>query len=68
MSMQALVACKTRFPPETPCLYPNRKQINLSMHLLQEKLAHYTAPQEAQAKGIYPYFRKIESEQDTAVS
>ena len=35
------------------------------MHLLQEKLAHYTAPQEAQAKGIYPYFRKIESEQDT---
>ena len=37
------------------------------MHLLQEKLAHYTAPQEAQAKGIYPYFRKIESEQDTEV-
>lgn len=37
------------------------------MHLLQEKLANYTAPQEAQAKGIYPYFRKIESEQDTEV-
>ena len=37
------------------------------MHLLQEKLAHYTAPQEAQSKGIYPYFRKIESEQDTEV-
>lgn len=37
------------------------------MHLLQENLAHYTAPQEAQAKGIYPYFRKIESEQDTEV-
>lgn len=37
------------------------------MNLLDEKLAGYTAPQEAQAAGIYPYFRKIESEQSTEV-
>ncbi len=40
---------------------------NSNMKILQEKLASYTAPQEAQAMGIYPYFRKIESEQDTEV-
>ena len=32
--------------------------------LLQSKLAQYTAPQEAKAAGIYPYFRAISSEQD----
>lgn len=37
------------------------------MSLLQEKLAAYTAPQEAKAAGIYPYFRAIESDQDTEV-
>lgn len=37
------------------------------MKLLQQKLSSYTDPQEAQAMGIYPYFRKIESEQDTEV-
>lgn len=37
------------------------------MKLLQQRLAQYTAPQEAQAAGIYPYFRKIESDQDTEV-
>ncbi len=37
------------------------------MKLLQSKLAQYTAPQEAQLAGIYPYFRCIESEQDTTV-
>ncbi|ATS06532.1 8-amino-7-oxononanoate synthase [Porphyromonas gingivalis] len=35
--------------------------------LLQDKLAQYTEPQKAQAAGIYPYFRKIESDQDTEV-
>jgi len=37
------------------------------MSLLQDKLAAYTAPQEAKAAGIYPYFRAIESDQDTEV-
>lgn len=37
------------------------------MKLLQTKLAQYTAPQEAKAAGIYPYFRAISSEQDPEV-
>ena len=37
------------------------------MKLLNEKLSKYTAPQEAKAAGIYPYFRAISSEQDTEV-
>ena len=37
------------------------------MKPLQTKLARYTAPQEAKAKGIYPYFTPISSEQDTEV-
>ena len=38
------------------------------MNLLEQKLACYTEPQKAQAAGIYPYFRKIESDQDTVVT
>ena len=37
------------------------------MNLLEQKLACYTEPQRAQAAGIYPYFRKIERDQDTEV-
>ena len=37
------------------------------MNLLEQKLACYTEPQRAQAAGIYPYFRMIESDQDTEV-
>lgn len=37
------------------------------MTLLQAKLSKYTAPQEAKAAGIYPYFRAISSEQDPEV-
>ena len=37
------------------------------MKLLQQKLVKYDAPQKAKAAGVYPYFRKIESEQDTEV-
>ncbi|MBR4840758.1 MAG: pyridoxal phosphate-dependent aminotransferase family protein [Paludibacteraceae bacterium] len=37
------------------------------MNLLQEKLAKYDEPQRAKAAGIYPYFRAIESDQDTEV-
>ncbi len=37
------------------------------MGLLQEKLAKYDLPQRVKAKGVYPYFRCIESEQNTEV-
>ena len=37
------------------------------MRILQEKLSKYDAPQKAMEAGIYPYFRAIESEQDTVV-
>ncbi len=35
--------------------------------LLSQKLGQYTAPQEVMAMGLYPYFRAIESDQDTVV-
>lgn len=38
------------------------------MRILQTKLAKYDAPQKAMEAGIYPYFREIESDQDTEVS
>ena len=34
---------------------------------MHEKLSKYDAPQKAKALGVYPYFRKIESDQDTEV-
>jgi len=37
------------------------------MKPLQQKLARYTDPQAVKAKGVYPYFREISSEQDTEV-
>lgn len=37
------------------------------MNLLKEKLSKYDAPQRFKAAGIYPYFRAIESDQDTEV-
>lgn len=37
------------------------------MGLLQEKLSKYDLPQRVKAKGVYPYFRCIESQQDTEV-
>ena len=37
------------------------------MKLLQAKLARYDAPQKAKALDVYPYFREIESDQDTEV-
>jgi len=37
------------------------------MKPLQAKLAKYTAPQEAKAAGVYPYFRAISSEQEPEV-
>lgn len=40
----------------------------INMKLLQEKLSKYDAPQRAMAMGIYPYFREIQSDQDTEVT
>ncbi|MDE7381699.1 MAG: aminotransferase class I/II-fold pyridoxal phosphate-dependent enzyme [Muribaculaceae bacterium] len=37
------------------------------MKPLQEKLSRYDAPQKAKAAGVYPYFREIDSEQNTEV-
>jgi 8-amino-7-oxononanoate synthase len=37
------------------------------MRILQTRLASYDAPQKVIAAGIYPYFREIESDQDTVV-
>lgn len=37
------------------------------MNLLVDKLSKYDTPQKAKAAGIYPYFRVIESDQDTEV-
>ncbi|HQN99024.1 MAG TPA: pyridoxal phosphate-dependent aminotransferase family protein [Bacteroidales bacterium] len=37
------------------------------MKLLQQKMSKYDIPQRAQQMGVYPYFRVIESEQDTVV-
>ncbi|WP_243345525.1 serine palmitoyltransferase [Parabacteroides sp. FAFU027] len=37
------------------------------MKLMQQKLAEFDAPQKAKALGVYPYFRMIESDQDTEV-
>lgn len=38
------------------------------MRFLQRKLAHYTEPQKVIRMGIYPFFRMIESDQDTVVT
>lgn len=38
------------------------------MKLLQTKLAKFDIPQKAKALGVYPYFREIESDQDTIVT
>ncbi|MBP8945150.1 MAG: pyridoxal phosphate-dependent aminotransferase family protein [Paludibacteraceae bacterium] len=37
------------------------------MSLLSKRMGEYKDPQEVQALGVYPYFRPIESEQDTVV-
>jgi 8-amino-7-oxononanoate synthase len=37
------------------------------MSLLSNVMAQYDKPQKIQALGVYPYFRPIESDQDTEV-
>lgn len=38
------------------------------MRLLQRKTSHYTEPQKVIKMGLYPFFREIESDQDTVVT
>ncbi|MCX6245669.1 MAG: aminotransferase class I/II-fold pyridoxal phosphate-dependent enzyme [Bacteroidetes bacterium] len=38
------------------------------MRFLQRKTAHYTEPQKVERLGLYPFFRVIESDQDTTVT
>ncbi|MEI8046172.1 MAG: pyridoxal phosphate-dependent aminotransferase family protein [Bacteroidota bacterium] len=38
------------------------------MGILQNKLSQYDIPQKVMAAGVYPYFRVIESDQDTVVT
>ena len=38
------------------------------MRILQRKFAHYTDPQKVEKMGLYPFFRMIESDQDTVVT
>ena len=46
---------------------PANTKKGISMNLLRETLGRYDAPQKANAMGVYPYFRPIESDQDTVV-
>ncbi len=39
----------------------------IKMNLLRNKMSNYDVPQKIKAAGIYPYFRVIESDQDTEV-
>jgi 8-amino-7-oxononanoate synthase len=38
------------------------------MRILQRRTAHYTEPQKVAKMGIYPFFREIQSDQDTIVT
>jgi 8-amino-7-oxononanoate synthase len=38
------------------------------MRMLQRKTVHYTEPQKVEKLGLYPFFRVIESDQDTTVT
>ena len=40
---------------------------NDGMNLLRKRMARYDLPQRIKEKGVYPYFRSIESKQDTEV-
>ena len=41
---------------------------NFIMRILQRKTSHYTEPQKVTKMGIYPFFREIQSDQDTVVT
>ncbi len=48
--------------------FQKNRDIYLTMGLLQEKLSKYREPQKYMEMGIYPYFREIDSHQDTEVT
>ena len=48
-------------------MYDNLSVAIIIMNLLQTKLAKFDIPQKMKAQGVYPYFRAIESDQDTEV-
>ncbi len=52
---------------ECRLMFFESNHLHSTMKLLQAKLSKYTAPQEAKAAGIYPYFRAISSEQEPEV-
>ena len=45
-----------------------QKNTLIYMGLLQTKFSKYRQPQEYMAMGVYPYFREIDSAQDTEVT
>jgi 8-amino-7-oxononanoate synthase len=47
--------------------HPEAKALRPVRDLLQEKVTQYIAPQQLRDRGLYPYFRVIESDQDTEV-
>lgn len=49
-------------------MHPFYNQKIVFMSLLSSVMGQYDAPQKAKAAGIYPYFRPIESDQDTVVT
>ena len=48
-----------------PFLFTNKEK---PMSQLSDVLGQFDAPQQAKAMGVYPYFRPIESDQDTVVT
>ena len=45
----------------------SQPNLKFTMSLLQEKLSQFTLPQTLISQGLYPFFRAIESDQDTEV-
>ncbi len=47
--------------------YPDISSIKTADSLLRQKVLNYDTPEKLKSLGIYPYFREIESDQDTKV-
>lgn len=48
-------------------ILPGKVKFKMRKSMLKEKMAGYNIPQKIEAMGLYPYFRTIESEQNTVV-
>ena len=64
--MLIFAACKVE-RRKTLSLKERTTKQQTKMGFLKEKYASYDLPQQFMAKGVYPYFRCIDSEQDTEV-